>query len=253
MLRAFALYFQLANIAEQHHRAAPPPRLRARGADAAASRSPTRSSAAAACRPTSCGAARRRLGRARPHRAPDRGDAPHAPARAPSHRRAAARARRPELPPSRERAQLAAQLAEEITILWQTDEVRSQRPRVVDEIRHGALVLRGEPVGRGAAAARASCREPAPGAPAAALASAPGSAATSTATRTRARETIEAALEQARDARARAAARTTCASSRALVGDRRPTLVERRPGRSARVDATCPAGSRTPTSPTAGS
>jgi phosphoenolpyruvate carboxylase len=28
-------------------------------------------------------------------------------------------------------------LAEEITILWQTDEVRQQRPRVTDEIRHG--------------------------------------------------------------------------------------------------------------------
>ena len=26
---------------------------------------------------------------------------------------------------------------EEITILWQTDEVRAVRPRVVDEIRHG--------------------------------------------------------------------------------------------------------------------
>ena len=28
-------------------------------------------------------------------------------------------------------------IAEEVTALWQTDEVRSQRPRVVDEIRHG--------------------------------------------------------------------------------------------------------------------
>ncbi len=27
--------------------------------------------------------------------------------------------------------------AEEITVLWQTDEVRPQRPRVVDEMRHG--------------------------------------------------------------------------------------------------------------------
>ncbi len=35
-----------------------------------------------------------------------------------------------------ERAEIEAALAEEITILWQTDEVRD-RPRVVDEIRHG--------------------------------------------------------------------------------------------------------------------
>ena len=42
----------------------------------------------------------------------------------------------PELPPSH-RARVEDALAEEITILWQTDEVRSRRPRVFDEIRHG--------------------------------------------------------------------------------------------------------------------
>jgi phosphoenolpyruvate carboxylase len=36
-----------------------------------------------------------------------------------------------------ERADLEDQLAAEITILWQTDEVRHDRPRVGDEIRHG--------------------------------------------------------------------------------------------------------------------
>ena len=36
-----------------------------------------------------------------------------------------------------ERAELEEQLAREITILWQTDEVRHDRPRVGDEIRHG--------------------------------------------------------------------------------------------------------------------
>lgn len=34
-------------------------------------------------------------------------------------------------------------LAEEITILWQTDEVRSRRPRVVDEIRQGLWFIEG--------------------------------------------------------------------------------------------------------------
>ncbi len=38
---------------------------------------------------------------------------------------------------AREHDALEARLAEEITILWQTDEVRSERPRVIDEIRHG--------------------------------------------------------------------------------------------------------------------
>lgn len=40
-----------------------------------------------------------------------------------------------------ERRRLEAELAEEITILWQTDEVRSARPRVVDEIRQGLWFL----------------------------------------------------------------------------------------------------------------
>ena len=42
----------------------------------------------------------------------------------------------PSLTPARRR-RVEATLAEEVTLLWQTDEVRSRRPRVVDEIRHG--------------------------------------------------------------------------------------------------------------------
>ena len=42
----------------------------------------------------------------------------------------------PRLPRSQE-AELEARFAEEITALWQTDEVRDERPRVLDEIRHG--------------------------------------------------------------------------------------------------------------------
>src|SRR4029077_2461754 len=33
--------------------------------------------------------------------------------------------------------EIGAELAEEITVLWQTDEISGRRPRVVDEIRHG--------------------------------------------------------------------------------------------------------------------
>ena len=40
------------------------------------------------------------------------------------------------LTPARRR-RVEAALAEEVTLLWQTDEVRSRRPHVVDEIRHG--------------------------------------------------------------------------------------------------------------------
>jgi phosphoenolpyruvate carboxylase len=56
-----------------------------------------------------------------------------------AHRRIAARLRElddPTLPPARE-TELADELAEEITVLWQTDEVSARRPRIVDEIRHG--------------------------------------------------------------------------------------------------------------------
>ena len=42
----------------------------------------------------------------------------------------------PSLTPARRR-RVEAAVAEEVTLLWQTDEVRSRRPRVVDEIRHG--------------------------------------------------------------------------------------------------------------------
>ena len=42
-------------------------------------------------------------------------------------------------PPSAATREVA--LAEEVTILWQTDEVRSQRPRVVDEIRQALWFL----------------------------------------------------------------------------------------------------------------
>ena len=138
MLRAFGLFFHLANIAEQHHRLR---RLRAYEHEGRVARESLRDARAQL---TAAGVTdeelRRRggppLGGAGLHRASDRGDAPRRPA---AHRRIAALLRElddPELPPSAG-ARAKRDLAEEVTLLWQTDEVRSQRPRVVDEIRHG--------------------------------------------------------------------------------------------------------------------
>jgi phosphoenolpyruvate carboxylase len=131
VLRAFAIYFQLANIAEQHHR------VRRRRAYEHEGRIPAESLADAQERLGSLGEAAARTSvelvlTAHPtestRRTVLRG-----------HRRIAALLRElddPQLAPSGER-RIHAQLEEEVTILWQTDEVRSQRPRVVDEIRHG--------------------------------------------------------------------------------------------------------------------
>jgi phosphoenolpyruvate carboxylase len=136
MLRAFALYFQLANTAEQVHR------IRRRRAYTMEARPPRESLAEAferldsvppelldrrldeisielvlTAHPTE--ATRRTLLRA--------------------HVRIAeliVRAGDPQLT-SLELAEVEEQLLEEITILWQTDEVRGERPRLRDEIRHG--------------------------------------------------------------------------------------------------------------------
>jgi phosphoenolpyruvate carboxylase len=136
VLRAFALYFQLANIAEQHHRLrrrrehardAAPPReslddalarladvpedeLRARGGA-------TRVELVLTAHPTE--ATRRTTLRAHVRIADE-----------------LARLDDAHLTP-REREDVEERLAEEVTLLWQTDEVRHGRPRVGDEIRHG--------------------------------------------------------------------------------------------------------------------
>ena len=94
--------------AREHRRAAPPAAAPARSTSTRgacrASRSPTPSRACA--RPGSATTSSRAAvaaarGRARPHRAPDRGDPPHVLAGAPAPRGGAAAARRPELPHSR--------------------------------------------------------------------------------------------------------------------------------------------------------
>jgi len=131
VLRAFAVYFQLANIAEQHHR------IRRRRAYEHEGRTP----------PESLADAEERLGsleRAAQHASVEIVLTAHPTE---STRRTVLRVHRristllgelddPTLAPSAvERIRTA--LAEEITILWQTDEVRSRRPHVFDEIRHG--------------------------------------------------------------------------------------------------------------------
>jgi phosphoenolpyruvate carboxylase len=137
MLRAFALYFQLANTAEQHHR------LRRRRAYAQEDRAAPRESLEEAFERLS-GVPRDELERrledvslelvltAHPTEATRR-TLLRAHARIES---LLSRHDDPDLTPA-ELAELEAELAEEITILWQTDEVRDERPQVTEEIRHG--------------------------------------------------------------------------------------------------------------------
>jgi phosphoenolpyruvate carboxylase len=131
VLRAFAVYFQLVNIAEQHHR------IRRRRAYENEGRIP----------PESLADAEQRLGTledAARHASVELVLTSH-PTEATrrtvlrTHRRVAELLREldsPELPPSA-LERIRGRLAEEVTILWQTDELRSRRPHVVDEIRHG--------------------------------------------------------------------------------------------------------------------
>jgi phosphoenolpyruvate carboxylase len=136
MLRAFALYFQLANTAEQHHR------LRRRREYAHEARAPRESLEEAFARLPElpqvelqtrlAGISLALVLTAHPTEATRR-------TLLQAHVRIAellARHDERELT-AEERAELEADLAEEVTILWQTDEVRGERPRVVDEIRHG--------------------------------------------------------------------------------------------------------------------
>ena len=138
VLRAFALYFQLANLAEQHHR------LRRRRQYEHERRTPRESLADAFDRLARAGVSRRRLAAAGRRLSLELVLTAH-PTEATRRTILAAQTRLdrlldelddPALPRSRREA-VEARLAEEVTALWQTDEVRSRRPRVVDEIRHG--------------------------------------------------------------------------------------------------------------------
>jgi phosphoenolpyruvate carboxylase len=138
VLRAFALYFQLANLAEQHHR------LRRRRQYEHERRTPPESLADALATLDRAGVTPRRLAAAARRLSLELVLTAH-PTEAARRTVLAAQLRLdglldrlddPDLPRSA-REHVEAALAEEVTALWQTDEVRSQRPRVVDEIRHG--------------------------------------------------------------------------------------------------------------------
>ena len=133
VLRAFGLYFQLTNVAEQHHRVR---RLRAYKLE---QRVPAESLADSFARLEGVPAEEleRRVSlqlvlTAHPTEATRRTVLA-------SHLRMAALLAElddPLLSPAR-RVEIEAALAAEITAHWQADEVRSRRPRVVDEIRNG--------------------------------------------------------------------------------------------------------------------
>jgi phosphoenolpyruvate carboxylase len=133
VLRAFALYFQLANIAEQHHR------LRRRR-QYAEERTAPRESLADAFERLRDRPLHERLRQislelvltAHPTEATRRTILL-------VHVRISQLLRQlDDTALSRlEREHVEQELAEQISILWQTDEVRHGRPRVVDEIRHG--------------------------------------------------------------------------------------------------------------------
>jgi phosphoenolpyruvate carboxylase len=138
VLRAFSLYFQLANLAEQHHR------LRRRREYEHEQRVPRESFADAFAQLGRTGVSQRQLAAAARRLSLELVLTAH-PTEATRRTVLAAHVRLdrlldqlddPALPLSA-RDEISASLAEEITGLWQTDEVRSQRPRVVDEIRHG--------------------------------------------------------------------------------------------------------------------
>jgi len=138
VVRAFALFFQLANIAEQHHRV-----RRRRAYEHEGRVSPESvTQALAALRRAGVDDDRLVAAATRARVCPVITAHPTEATRRTilaAHRRVAARLRElddPTLPPAREH-ELRDELAEEITVLWQTDEISARRPRVVDEIRHG--------------------------------------------------------------------------------------------------------------------
>jgi len=136
VLRAFGLYFQLANIAEQHHR------LRRRRQYAAEDQRAPRESLAAAFK--LLGAFDPDEVRARVSRLSLELVLTAHPTEATRRTILLTHLRVAELlaaldgaASAQEEKRIENELGEQITILWQTDEVRHGRPRLTDEIRHG--------------------------------------------------------------------------------------------------------------------
>jgi phosphoenolpyruvate carboxylase len=166
VLRAFGLYFQLANIAEQHHR------LRRRRQYEHEQRIPRESLAEAFAFLERAGVGRKELFEAARSLSLELVLTAH-PTEAARRSVLAAHLRLsrllgklddPSLSPGGRRG-IEAALAEEVTLLWQTDEVRSQRPRVVDEIRQGLWFFE-QSLLEAAPLLLAAFREHLPGAPA---------------------------------------------------------------------------------------
>ena len=138
VLRAFTVYFHLANIAEQHHRVRRRREIEREGGTLRESLDEALGLLAAA------GVDEEEIARAAADVSVELVLTAHPTEALPrtileQHRRLEELLDElddPRLTPS-ERELLATRLAEEVTILWQTDEVRSDRPRVVDEIRQG--------------------------------------------------------------------------------------------------------------------
>ncbi len=124
----------------------------------------------------------------------------------------------PRAAPDERRAAERA-VAEETTVLWQTDEVRSIRPSVDDEIRQGLWFFEASLLDVSADLARAARRGAARAAARCRCSSARGSAATRTATRTR--PPTRSATRSRAPARSRCAATATrCASWRGRSASR---------------------------------
>jgi phosphoenolpyruvate carboxylase len=131
ILRAFTLYFQLANIAEQHHR------LRRRREYELEQRVPRESLAEAFGRLEAAGVDGAKLAEAAERLSLELVLTAH-PTEATRRTILSAHVRLAGLLAALDVGeQINERVAEEITMLWQTDEVRAQRPRVTDEIRHG--------------------------------------------------------------------------------------------------------------------
>ena len=131
ILRAFTLYFQLANIAEQHHR------IRRRRDVARGDGAPRESLGDAIARLREAGVDDEALAAAAAHVSLELVITAH-PTEATRRTILRSQARLGALLADLDAGEsVEERAAEEITVLWQTDEVRPQRPRVVDEIRHG--------------------------------------------------------------------------------------------------------------------